>query len=84
MNESNVAELTRARERRDLALVELETAAARKQLEQLTLLEAFGEPGSLLELLDTMVNHVADEAPDLELPLAASMSYPAWLGSLVA
>ena len=46
--------------------------------------EAVGEPGSLLELLDTMVNHVVNEAPDLELPLAASMSYPAWLSSLVA
>lgn len=45
--------------------------------------EAFGEPGSVLNHLDTVVRHVAAEAPDLELPREASMSYPAWLAALL-
>ena len=45
--------------------------------------EAFGEPDMLISHLDTMVRHVAAEAPALELPQDASMSYPAWLATLV-
>lgn len=44
--------------------------------------EAFGEPDTLITHLDTMVRHVAAEAPSLELPQDASMSYPAWLATL--
>ena len=46
--------------------------------------EAFGKPDALIGHLDTMVHYVAAEEPSLELPLSASMSYPAWLSSLVS
>ena len=44
--------------------------------------EAFGEPAQLLDHLDSTIRFVAAEAPELELPQEASMSYPAWLASL--
>lgn len=45
--------------------------------------EAFGEPDRLLDHLDTMIRHVASEAPDLEFAQESSTSYPAWLASLL-
>lgn len=45
--------------------------------------EAFGEPGARVRHLGATIRHVAAEAPSLELPQEASMSYPAWLASLV-